>query len=72
MEMLLRVFIKSNTITECLKGFMKYHGHNLDQTKILVTVSTEKAATGINGNTVHFAFNLPVCKQSLGHVTLNH
>ena len=29
---------------------------------VLVTASTRKAATGVNGTKVHFAFNLPICK----------
>ena len=41
---------------------MKYQGHNLGQTVILMTVSTEKAATWTNGNTMYFAFNLSIFK----------
>lgn len=41
---------------------MKYHGQNLHQPAVLVTASTGKAATRINGITKHSAFNLPNCK----------
>ena len=58
-KFLLKVY---NSITKYLKRIMKYQGHNLGQTVILLTVSTEKAATGTNGNTVYCAFNLSIFK----------
>ena len=39
---------------------MRYLNQNLDQPSILVTASTGKAATGINGITLHSAFHLPL------------
>ena len=47
-------------ITEYLKRVLRYPNQNLDQPSVLVTVSTGKAATGINGITLHSAFHLPV------------
>ena len=48
------------TITEYLKRVLRYPNQNLDQPSVLVTASTGKAATGINGITLHSAFHLPV------------
>ena len=39
------------TITEYLKRVLRYPNQNLDQPSVLVTASTGKAATGINGIT---------------------
>ena len=47
-------------ITEYLKRVLRYPNQNLDQPSVLVTASTGKAATGINGITLHSAFHLPV------------
>ena len=47
-------------ITEFIQRTLKYPGQNLDQPSVLVTASTGKAATGINGITLHSAFNLPI------------
>ena len=47
-------------ITEYLKRVLRYPNQNLDQTSVFVTASTGKAATGINGITLHSAFHLPV------------
>ena len=49
-----------HTITEYLKIIPKYPSQNLDQPSVLVTASTGKAATGINGTTLHSSFRLPV------------
>ena len=49
-----------NAITEYLKRVLRYPNQNLDQPSVLVTASTGKAATGINGVTLHSAFYLPV------------
>ena len=49
-------FIK--TISEYAKRFLKYTGQSLDQPIIKLTESTGKAATNIDGITVHKAFNL--------------
>ena len=50
------------SVIEYLKRLMKYHGQNLHQPVVLVTASTGKAATRINGITKHSAFNLTICK----------
>ena len=47
-------------ITEYFKRFLRYPNQNLDQPYVFVTASTWKAATGINGVTLHSAFHLPV------------
>ena len=47
-------------ITEYLKRVLRYPNQNLDQPFVLVPASTGKAATGINGITLHSAFHLPV------------
>ena len=47
-------------ITEYLKRVLRYPNQNPDQPSVLVTASTGKAATGINGITLHSAFHLPV------------
>ena len=47
-------------ITVYLKRVLRYPNQNLDQTSVLVTASTGKAATVINGITSHSAFHPPV------------
>ena len=47
-------------ITEYLKRVLRYPNQNPDQPSVFVTSSTGKAATGINGITLHSAFHLPV------------
>ena len=47
-------------ITEYLRRILRYPNQNLDHPSVLVTASTGKAATGINGITLHSAFRLPV------------
>ena len=47
-------------ITECLRRVLRYTSQNLDNLSVLVTVSTGKAATNVNGIILHSAFNLPV------------
>ena len=49
-----------HVITEYLKRVLRYPNQNLDEPSVLVTASTGKAATGINGTTLHSAFHLPV------------
>ena len=50
-----------NVITEYLKRILRYPNQSFDQQpSVLVTASTGKAATNINGTTLHSAFNLPV------------
>ena len=50
-----------NCITEYLRKTLKYPGQNFDQQpSVKVTASTGKAATNINGTTLHSAFKLPV------------
>ena len=44
-------------ITEYLKRVLRYPNQNLDQPSVLATESTGKAATGINGITLHSAFH---------------
>ena len=39
---------------------LRYPNQNLDQPSVLETASTGKAATDINGITLHSAFHLPV------------
>ena len=46
--------------TEYLKRVLRYPNQNLDQPSVLGTASTEKAATVINGITLHSACHLPV------------
>ena len=47
-------------ITESLKRVLRYPNQNRDQPSALVTASTDKAATSINGITLHSAFHLLV------------
>ena len=49
-----------NVITEYLKRILRYPNQTLDEPSVLVTASTGKAATNINGTTLHSAFHLPV------------
>ena len=50
-----------NLVTECLKKTLKYAGRNCDDhPSVVVTVSIGKAATNINGTTLHSAFSLPL------------
>ena len=49
-----------NVITEYLKRILRYPNQSLDEPSVLVTASTGKAATNINGTTLHSAFHLPV------------
>ena len=52
-----------NCITEYLRKTLKYPGQDFDkQPSVKVTASTGKAATNVNGITLHSAFNLPVRK----------
>ena len=44
-------------ITEYLRQVLRYPNQNLDQSSVLVTASTGKAATGVNGITLHSAFH---------------
>ena len=48
------------TIIEYVRRILRYPSQNLDDPSVLVTVSTGKAATNVNGITLHSAFNLPV------------
>ena len=48
------------TVTEYLKRILRYPNQNLDNPSVVVTASTGKAATNVNGITLHSAFNLPV------------
>ena len=48
------------TITEYLTKILKYHSQSLDQPSVLATSSTRKAATNVNGTTLHSAFHLLV------------
>ena len=50
----------AKVIIEYLKRSLRYPGQTLDEPSVLVTASTGKAATGINGTTMHSAFHLPV------------
>ena len=49
-----------HAITEYLKRVLRYPNQNLDEPSVLVTASTGKAATGINGTTLHSEFHLTV------------
>ena len=42
-----------HVVTEFLRRIMRYPNQNLDQSSLLVTSSTGKVATGINGTTLH-------------------
>ena len=48
------------TIIRYLKSLLRYPNQNLDQPSLLVTASTGKAATGVDGITVYSTFHLPV------------
>ena len=52
-------------ITEYLKRILRYPKQNLDEPSVLVTASTGKAATQINGTTLHSAFHLPIRNNTL-------
>ena len=52
--------MKIKVITEYFKQILRYPNQNLDEPSVLVAASTRKAATGINGTTLHSAFYLPV------------
>ena len=47
-------------IAEYLKQILRYPNQNIDQPSVLVTASTGKPATGINGFTLYSAFHFPV------------
>ena len=47
-------------IAEYLKQVLRYPNQNIDQPSVLVTASTGKPATGINGFTLYSAFHFPV------------
>ena len=47
-------------ITEYLKRILKHHGQRRDQQSIPVMASTRKAATDIDGTTLHSAFHFTV------------
>ena len=50
-----------NCITEYMKKTLKFPGQNYsEEPSIAVTASTGKAATNVNGTTLHSAFKLPV------------
>ena len=49
-----------NLMTDYLKKVLRYPGQNPDeQPSVVVTASTGKAATNVNGTTLHSAFKLP-------------
>ena len=48
------------TTKEYLKGILRYPSQNPDNPSFLVTASTGKAATNVNGITLYSPFNLPV------------
>ena len=43
-----------------LRRVLRYPNQNFDQSSVLVTASTGKAATGVSGITLHSAFDFPV------------
>ena len=49
-----------NIITEYLRRMLRYPSQALDQQSVLVTASTGKAATNVNGTTLHSAFQLQI------------
>ena len=49
-----------HVITEYLKRVLKYPNQMISQPSVLVTASTGKAATCVNGTTLHSAFHLPI------------
>ena len=46
-------------ITQYMKRMLRYHAQRSNQPSVAVTASTGKAATNIDGNTLHSAFKLP-------------
>ena len=65
-------------MTEYLRRILKYPGQNCDkEPSVLVTASTGKAASNIDGITAHSAFSLPqrgegrVCNLNLGNEKLH-
>ena len=59
-----------NLITEYLKNVLKYPEQMFDeQPSVAVTASTGKAATNINGTTLHSAFHLPIRKEGIHNKT---
>ena len=46
------------TITEYLKKILRYPSQNLYNPPVLLTTSTRKAATNVNGTALHSASNL--------------
>ena len=59
--MLVKVFLV-NFITQYLKRILRFPSQTLEQPSVLVAASTGKAATNINGTTLHSAFHLPITK----------
>ena len=54
-----------DTIYEGLTWALRQPGHDPDKPTILMTASTGKAASNINGTTLHPAFSLPVKERSI-------
>ena len=53
--------VLANLITEFLKKTLKYTGQNCEyHPSVVITASTGKAASNINGTTLRLAFSLPV------------
>ena len=53
--------VLANLITEFLKKTLKYAGQNCEyHPSVVITASTGKAASNINGTTLRLAFSLPV------------
>ena len=69
-------FIK--TISDYAKRYLKYTGQSLDQPSIMLTASTGKVTTNINGLTLHKAFNLntdnarPISRRTLSALQLKY
>ena len=56
-------------ITTYLTQCLRYLNQSLDQPSVFVTASTGKAATGVNGITLHTAFHLAVKSGLKSHVS---
>ena len=62
-----------NLVTECLKKTLKYAGRNCDDhPSVVVTASTGKAATNINGTILYSAFSFSVREGSFNQGKLGN
>ena len=65
--------VLANLITEFLKKTLKYAGQNCeDHPSVVITASTGKAVSNINGTTLHSTFSLPVREGSFNQGKLGN